>query len=58
MRGGAGVFDVAPDPPDDEERAGDADEEVEAVKPGFECVVFVPLLAQFLAHVRQTKTPR
>ena len=31
----AGVFDVAPDPPDDEEGARDADEEVEAMEPGF-----------------------
>ena len=34
MRRWAGVFDVAPDPPDDEERARDADQKVEAMEPG------------------------
>ena len=34
MRCGAGVFDVAPDPPGYEEDAGDADQEIETVKPG------------------------
>ena len=32
---GAGVFDVSPDPPGDEEYTGDADEKIEAMKPGF-----------------------
>ena len=35
MRGGAGVFDVAPDPPGYEEDGCDADEKIEAMEPGF-----------------------
>ena len=55
---GTGVFDVAPDPPGDEEHRCDADEEIETVKPGLQRVVFVPLLPEFLPDVRQTQAPR
>jgi hypothetical protein len=52
------VFDVAPDPPGHCDYANYTDEEVEAVKPSLQRVVFVPFLAEFLAHVRERKTPR
>ena len=58
MRCGAGVFDVAPDPPGDEEHTHDADEEIETMKPGLQRVVFVPLLAKLLTDVCESETPR
>ena len=58
MRRGAGVFDVTPNPPGDEECTGDTDQEVETVKPRLQRVVFTPLLTQLLTCVRQRQTPR
>ena len=57
MRGGAGVFDVAPDPPGYEEHSRNAYQEIEPVKPGLQRVVFIPLLAQFLADICKGETP-
>src|ERR1700755_2110325 len=53
----ARVFEVAPDPPDRAEEDDCADEEVEAVEPCLEGLVLVPLLAEYLADVRETYAP-
>src|SRR5215217_2342030 len=54
---GAGVFEVSPDPPDCGEEYDGADEEVEAVEPGLQGLVLVPLLAEHLADVREAEAP-
>jgi hypothetical protein len=48
----AGVFDVTPDPPRDEERTCNTNQKIEPVKPGLQRVVLVPLLAELLTHIR------
>jgi hypothetical protein len=52
------MFDVTPDPPRYENHADDSNDEIEAVKPRLQTIVFVPLFAELLAHVRQCQTPR
>ena len=46
--------DVSPDPPANYQNADDADDEVKAMKQSLERFVFVPLFAEFLAHISQT----
>ena len=53
----AEVFDVAPNPPGSEQHSDNSDNEVEAMKPGLERVVLVPLLAEFLPDVGQAEAP-
>src|SRR2546428_2885759 len=49
---------MSPDPPDNCDCDRDSNNEVEAMKPGLEQRVLVPLLTQLLPDVRQAKTPR
>src|SRR6266568_41598 len=43
--------DVSPDPPGNHQSAHDANDEVKAMKQSLERFVFVPLFAEFLAHI-------
>src|SRR2546423_4398426 len=54
----ARVLEVTPDPPGRAREDDDADEEVEAVEPGLERLVLVPLLAEHLADVGEAEAPR
>src|SRR5437763_13948645 len=54
----ARVLEVTPDPPGRAREDDDADEEVEAVEPGLERFVLVPLLAEHLADVGEAEAPR
>lgn len=54
----AQVSYVTPDPPASQQHADDGNHEVETMKPRFERVVLVPLLTEYLAHIRETKAPR
>jgi hypothetical protein len=51
------MLDVTPDPPGDCKYEHDSYYKIEAMEPGLESIVLVPLLAQLLANVRETETP-
>jgi len=53
----ARVSDVTPNPPRESENEKNSDDEIEAMKERFQCLVLVPLLAKFLPDVGQPQTP-
>src|SRR6266704_6473109 len=52
-----GVSEVAPHPPDSREHDCDPNRKIKTMKQGLERWIRVPLLAEFLTHVRQSKAP-
>src|SRR5438093_2835205 len=51
------MFQVPPHPPDRRKYNGDANNKIKTMKQSLKRRISVPLLAKFLAHVGQAKTP-